>query len=120
MPTRGQNTGVVVTMRRCAHIAICIGYTNHIRKIARITKKKLKDMSININDNMESSEAQKKAILDYMMQGHSITPIEALEKFRCLRLGARIWELKHKDGYIVYTDMVKDPKTGKRYAQYSM
>lgn len=75
---------------------------------------------VNINDNAKSSAAQKDAILDYMMQGHSISPIEALEKFHCFRLGARIWELIHKDGYLIYKEMVKDPKTGKRYAQYSM
>lgn len=74
----------------------------------------------NINENAKSSEAQKQMILDYMMAGNSISPIEALEKFKCFRLGARIWDLIHKDGYIIYKEMVKDPKTGKRYAQYSM
>lgn len=75
---------------------------------------------MNINENAKSSEAQKQMILDYMMAGNSISPIEALEKFKCFRLGARIWDLIHKDGYIIYKEMVKDPKTGKRYAQYSM
>ena len=77
-------------------------------------------MKMNINENAKSSEAQKQMILDYMMAGNSISPIEALEKFKCFRLGARIWDLIHKDGYIIYKEMVKDPKTGKRYAQYSM
>ena len=45
---------------------------------------------------------------------------EALEMFGCFRLGARIWELIHLEGYLIYKEMVKDPKTGKRYAQYSM
>lgn len=75
---------------------------------------------MNINENPKSSEAQKQMILDYMMAGNSISPIEALEKFKCFRLGARIWDLIHKDGYLIYKEMVKDPKTGKRYAQYSM
>lgn len=77
-------------------------------------------MKTNINDNAKSSQVQKEAILNYMMEGHSITPLEALEKFKCFRLGARIWELIHKDGYLIYKEMVKDPVTGKRYAQYSM
>lgn len=54
------------------------------------------------------------------MAGHAITPKEALEMFGCFRLGARIWELIHLEGYLIYKEMVKDPKTGKRYAQYSM
>lgn len=75
---------------------------------------------MNINENVGSSTAQRQKILDYMMTGHAITPKEALEMFGCFRLGARIWELIHLEGYLIYTEMVKDPKTGKRYAQYSM
>lgn len=75
---------------------------------------------VNINENEKSSQIQREAILAYMKEGNSITPIEALQKFGCLRLGARIWELIHWDGYLIYKEMIKDPKTGKRYASYSM
>lgn len=77
-------------------------------------------MKVNINDNSVQSGSQKDRILDYLMEGHSITALEALSLFGCLRLGARIWELVHKEGYLIYKEMVKDPKTGKAYAQYSM
>jgi len=53
------------------------------------------------------------------MSGRSLTPIEALNMFGSFRLGARIADIK-ADGYIVYTEMVTDPATGKRYARYSM
>lgn len=44
--------------------------------------------------------------------------MRTIEEYRkCL--GARIADIK-ADGYIVYTEMVTDPATGKRYARYSM
>lgn len=76
-------------------------------------------MKANINDNAKSSASQKERILEYLMSGRSLTPIEALNMFGSFRLGARIADIK-KRGYIVYTEMVKDSRTGKRYAQYSM
>jgi|BioPla2DNA2_1021312.scaffolds.fasta_scaffold41146_3 hypothetical protein len=76
-------------------------------------------MRSDINPNPESSSSQKAKILDYMRQGHGITPIDALRMFGCFRLGARISEIK-KDGWIVRTEMVKDDLTGKRYAMYSL
>ena len=65
---------------------------------------------------------QTEQILEYLKQGHSITPIEALNAFGCFRLGARIWNLSHGkvDGihYPIVRDMVKDEHTGKRFAKY--
>ncbi len=74
----------------------------------------------NINENAASSATQGEKILNYLMEGHTITAIEALNLFGCFRLASRISDLVHKEGYIIYKEMVKDPKTGKRYAQYSM
>ncbi|MCE7856899.1 MAG: hypothetical protein DYG97_10195 [Ignavibacteria bacterium CHB3] len=42
--------------------------------------------------------SQKQAILEYLLSGKSITPLEALDLFKCFRLGARIWDLK-KEGH---------------------
>jgi len=39
-------------------------------------------------------ESQNKQILAYLQRGKSITPLEALDRFGCMRLGARIWDLK--------------------------
>lgn len=76
-------------------------------------------MKTNINPNEESCSSQKSRILEHMRTGHSITPLEALNSFGCLRLGARIADIK-AEGYLVHTEMIKDPRTGKRYAQYSL
>ena len=45
-------------------------------------------------------------ILKYLQKGKSITPMEALEKFGCFRLSARIWELK-KEGHDIETITAK-------------
>ena len=45
--------------------------------------------------NKESKKSQADAIKDYLLQGHSITPLDALEMFGCFRLGARIADLKN-------------------------
>lgn len=70
----------------------------------------------NINENNGASKSQTERILEYMLQGHSITPLEALEKFKCFRLGARIADIKAK-GYIIYSEFVDTPtqKKVKRY-----
>jgi len=58
---------------------------------------------------------QSKQILNYLEQGHSITPMDALEKFSCFRLGARIYDLKKK-GYNIEAQIEK--KGNKTYARY--
>lgn len=65
------------------------------------------------------TESQRAKILAHLQKGYSITPISALDKFQCFRLGARIWDLKDK-GHQIETDMVDDKKTGKRYASYRL
>lgn len=53
----------------------------------------------NNNDNHLSSDSQTKKILRYLLDGNSITPFEALDKFNCMRLGARIKDIEKKLGY---------------------
>jgi len=57
-------------------------------------------------------------ILLHLQSGQTITPIEALELFRCFRLAARIGDLKAL-GHNILTEMVESPE-GKRYARYSL
>lgn len=64
-------------------------------------------------------KSQNQAIREYLEAGHSITPLEALNKFNCFRLGARIADLK-KQGLRIVASTIKDPKTGKRYANYAL
>ena len=58
---------------------------------------------------------QSEAILDYLKQGNVITPLEALNKFGCFRLGARIWDLKRAGYDIREKDVTQN---GKRFASY--
>jgi Helix-turn-helix domain len=56
-------------------------------------------------------------VLDWMATGKGITPLQALKRFGCLRLGARIHQLK-KDGHRIRTDLVR--KNGKTVAEYRL
>lgn len=58
-------------------------------------------------------------IREYLESGRSITPIDALNLFGCFRLGARIADLK-KQGMHIHTDIINDPRNGKRYASYKL
>jgi hypothetical protein len=70
----------------------------------------------NINENHKTSKSQTERILEFMLSGNTITPMEALDKFGCFRLGARIADIKAK-GYIVYSDFVTAPN-GKKFKRY--
>lgn len=70
----------------------------------------------NINENPSHSKSQAEKILDYMLSGKAITPIEALDLFGCFRLGARIADIKAK-GYLVYSEFITTP-SGKRVKSY--
>ena len=57
---------------------------------------------------------QSEMILRYMHENGSITPWEAMREFGCMRLGARIWDLK-KAG----TRIITESQTAKnRYGKY--
>jgi hypothetical protein len=59
---------------------------------------------------------QRDAILEYLQMANAITPIEALMKFGCFRLGARIHELRGQ-GHEIKTEWTTDG-AGKTYARY--
>ena len=54
---------------------------------------------MNTNDNIETSGSQSKRILAYMREGNTITPLEALSLFGCMRLPARISDIEKMIGY---------------------
>ena len=58
-----------------------------------------------------------KKLRKHLEAGRSITPLQALDKWGCMRLGARILELR-QEGWNIITETVK--KNGKRYAKYSL
>lgn len=60
---------------------------------------------------------QNKQILEYLQSGKKLTPLEALNLFGCLRLGARIYDLKQK-GFNITSKTVR--KNGKTFAEYEL
>ena len=63
-------------------------------------------------------EAQNKAILKYLQDGNSITGIEALNMFGCLRLPSIIWDIKQAGHKI--DKVTVELNNGKRVGRYSM
>lgn len=62
--------------------------------------------------------SQEQRILNHLQSGKHLTPIEALNRFGCFRLGARIYELKQA-GHSITSTLVELPN-GKRVASYRL
>ena len=63
-------------------------------------------------------ESQNKQIKAWLESGKSLTPLEAINLFNSLRLGARVFDLKNDYGMNIKTEMVEE--NGKRFARYSL
>lgn len=61
---------------------------------------------------------QKEMILEYLRTHDGITPLQALELFGCMRLGARIADLK-AEGHKIETTMISVRKEDGRAKQYA-
>lgn len=61
--------------------------------------------------------SQNEQIRQHLEAGNTITPLEALSLFGCLRLGARIHNLKAA-GMAIYSRLIE--QNGKRFAEYSI
>lgn len=61
--------------------------------------------------------SQRTDILAHLKRGRTITHLEAEQRFGCLRLAARIDELR-RAGYAIETRQVA--QGGKRFARYSL
>lgn len=55
-------------------------------------------------------------ILSYLLEGYTLTQMEAITKFGCMRLGARIFELKEQ-GYPIVKEMIKVPVRDGEYTR---
>ncbi len=77
-------------------------------------------MNLSTNENLNSAQSRSQAIeiLRALQAGQKLTPIEALNRFGCFRLGARIYDLK-KQGFSIKSKMV-ETQDGKRVAEYSL
>lgn len=85
---------------------------------ALLNNKNKKSSLYDINPNEISSKSQCEMILKALKAGEKLTHLDAEKRFQCLRLGARIYDLK-KRGFDIETQMIT-VKSGKRVAQYSM
>ena len=67
------------------------------------------------------SKSQCQMILDHLKTHHTITPLEALTKYGCFRLAARIADLRSA-GYMISTETIEvTGKNGEKHvAQYRM
>lgn len=62
---------------------------------------------------------QKQKIIDHLIKFGSITPLEAMKQYGCMRLAAVIFTLK--DEYSIITEMLESPNRfgdKVRYAKY--
>lgn len=56
--------------------------------------------------------SQTEKIKNALMEGEVLTPLDALERFGCFRLGARIWELRQAG--------LPVENVGKKFAAYKL
>jgi hypothetical protein len=66
---------------------------------------------------MEKTESQNKQILKHLQSGRKITAYEALKVFGCLRLAARIRDLRDA-GHAIKSELISE--NGKRFSEYSL
>ena len=62
-------------------------------------------------------DSQNNQIKQHLQSGKTLTALQALRKFNCLRLSGRIYDL-NKQGLNIHSEMVT--VSGKRVAQYSL
>lgn len=73
---------------------------------------------MNINPNEKSSQSQNAKILAHLKNGGRITSLSALDDFGCLRLSARIKDLRDL-GHNIQSVFITVP-SGKKVKQYFM
>lgn len=74
-------------------------------------------ISSNLANLEEVKLTQKIDIKQWLEHGKKLTPLEALDKFGCFRLAARIDDLR-REGLEIETEMKYE--RGKRFASYGM
>lgn len=61
--------------------------------------------------------SQNDKIIKHLQKGRSLTPLQALDRYGCMRLASRIGELRDR-GYKIVSNRVK--RGGKVYAEYRL
>ena len=67
---------------------------------------------------MTTEKKQREMVLEALERGESLTFLDALSRFGCARLGARVWDLK-RAGHDIATEMVT-VGDGKHVASYRL
>lgn len=73
---------------------------------------------MNINDNARSSASQCSMIREWLLSGKTLTSLEALVNFGCMRLASRIHDLRERGMQIKATKI--QVESGKYVTQYSI
>jgi hypothetical protein len=66
---------------------------------------------------MKREASQRNMILEALQAGEHLTAIDALSRFGCFRLGARIWEIRNELGIDVKMKLV-ETTGGAHVAEY--
>lgn len=74
---------------------------------------------MNDNPNTQTSASQTARIKAALLRGETLTPMDALRRFGCFRLGTRIWDLRNKQGMDIRTEQFRT-ESGKIVAAYSL
>lgn len=61
---------------------------------------------------------QSDMIINALLAGETLTPLDALKRFGCFRLGARVYDLR-RDGYSIEKTLI-DVGNGKHVASYKL
>lgn len=88
-------------------------------KSSAFTLKNQKHNTMNNNLNEKTSASQSAQIKAALLAGETLTPLDALKRFGCFRLGARIWELRNEQGMNIRTEQFRT-ESGKIVAAYSL
>jgi hypothetical protein len=64
------------------------------------------------------SKAQNDMIAEHLKSGRRITPLEALRLYGCMRLGARIYELRRKPYHLQIQSEAKRVAKNKTVSEY--
>lgn len=73
---------------------------------------------INLNENEKESKSQCVMIAEWLAQGYSLTSLDALKLFGCMRLASRICDLRDR-GLDITTCKIKTP-SGKWVTEYAL
>lgn len=65
-------------------------------------------------------DAQKRKVFEDLMLGMGITQLDAYDRYRCTRLAAVIWTLRHQHGVPIQSKRISIDDNDKQYSMYYM